>query len=150
MDEEHIARQALEAHRQLDMQIDRLKIELNADSETSIPDWFANCTRHFRQFHLELRAHMEIEENDGFLLPVRQHRPTLTRKVEELLQQHREMAASCEEIERSLLALSDPSRQDVTAIREQINALLAALELHEQAENKLVQDVFMRDIGAGD
>ncbi len=150
MDEKQIAQQALEAHHQLDRQIDRLKLELNANCETSIPDWLANCTQHFRQFHSGLRAHMEIEEGDGFMVPVQQRRPTLTRKVEELLQQHREMTASCEDIERFLLALSDPRRHDVTVIREKINALLTALEQHEQAENKLVQEVFTQDIGWGD
>ncbi len=150
MDEKQIAQQALEAHHELDRQIDRLKLELNANCETSIPDWLANCAQQFRQFHSELRAHMEIEEGDGFMVPVQQRRPTLTRKVEELLQQHREMAASCEDIECSLLALSDPKRQDVTVIREKINALLTALEQHEQAENKLVQEVFTQDIGGSD
>ncbi len=150
MDEQQIAQQALEAHDELDRQIDRLKLELNATFETSIPDWLANCAQHFRHFHSGLRAHMEIEEGDGFMVTVRQRRTTLTREVEGLLQQHREMTASCEDIERSLLALSDPRRQDVTVIRERINALLTALEQHEQAENKLVQEVFTQDIGAGD
>ncbi len=149
MDEKKIAQQALEAHHQLDKQIDRLKLELNANYETSIPVWLANCTRHFRHFHNVLRAHMGIEESDGFMVPVQQHRPTLTRKVEELLQQHREMTASCEDIERSLRALSDPKRRDVTVIREKIDALLTALKKHEQAENKLVQEVFTQDIGEG-
>ncbi len=51
MDEKQIAQQALEAHHELDRQINLLKLELNANFETSIPDWLANCTQHFRLFH---------------------------------------------------------------------------------------------------
>ncbi len=150
MDDSRIAEQALEAHRLLDQQITRLKLEFKTSFEASIQDWLANCTRHFRHFYSGLLRHMEIEESDGFLLPVRQRRPTLTRRVEDLLREHRDMTNSCEAIDHFMQTLKAPQPEDVVVIRKKIDALLTELEQHEEAENKLVQDVFTQDIGAVD
>ncbi len=150
MNDHQIARQTREEHRKLDQEIELLTLRLCPRSEVSLKTWFAHCTEHFRHFHTQLRRHMELEEYGGFLKAVRERRPTLAREVEVLRDQHRDMLKVCTAIEEFLEDCRVPTAADEARVRSDIEQLLASLEAHEQQENRLVQQVFVQDIGSGD
>jgi len=150
MEQMSIAQEAVEEHARLTREIEMLKLRLAASSKRSPSDWFEHCTEHFRHFHTQLRKHMEMEEYGGFMKHVRERRPTLTHEVEALQRQHRQMLHKCVNIESYMLDGKQPPEESIAKVREDIEDLLRSLHDHEITENKLVQQAFVQDIGAGD
>lgn len=145
-----IAEQALEAHRQLDEEIDELRTAIAADVGSRPESWLAHCVECFRRFHTNLRRHIEIEESGGFMEPVVQRRPTLTPQVDQLRLEHRVMVDCCEGLEHDMQRTGTLKPEDADVLRARVHELLAALRKHEHTENAMVQDVFSQDIGTGD
>ncbi len=145
-----IAEQALEAHRQLDEEIEELRAAMDAEIGERSNAWLAQAVESFRRFHTNLRRHIEIEESGGFLEPVVQRRPTLTPQVDQLMHEHREMVECCEGLEHDMHSADKVEPADVDALRGRVHDLLVALQKHEHTENAIVQDVFSQDIGTGD
>ncbi len=150
MDWSQIAQQALEEHKKLGREIEILKLRLAAPAESSISKWMVHCTEHFRHFYTLLRQHMEMEERGGFMKVVREHRPSLDTIIDKLQDEHGTMRQSCRDIEVFLECCTNPTPEDVEEIRQRTQALLVELHRHKAEENKLVQDAFTQDIGAGD
>lgn len=150
MDAEQLAKRALEEHQRLNTDIKYLVGLLNSKPENSQAEWFAACRDSFRHFHTQLRTHIEVEELDGFMRPVCERRPTLTPVLDRLLKEHHDMLARCTVIEQFLCAHRETTEKNCARAQDDVRALLADLERHEAAENKLLQEVFNRDIGTGD
>ena len=150
MDGSQILQQALEEHRNLDREIEILKLRLGAPAENSIAKWMGHCIEHFRHFHTLLRRHMEMEEKGGFMQVVRERRPSLDTVIDRLQGEHTTMRHICNGIEVFLERCTEPTVDDAAVVREKTEALLAELHRHESEENKLVQEAFTQDIGAGD
>ena len=150
MDAEQLAKEALEEHQRLNTDIKHLVGLLNSKPENSQADWFAACRDSFRHFHTQLRRHIEVEELDGFLRPVCQCRPTLTPRVDRLLQEHHEMLAACTAIEAFFHQRQNPTSEECVEGRRGALDLIARLEQHEAAENNLIQEAFNLDLGVGD
>jgi hypothetical protein len=93
-----------------------------------------------------LAAHFRFEEQNGYLDAVRKREPRLERAVQQLADEHRQLAESLEGLVReagAATSLEDPLRQEVRAWIERVRQ-------HEARENDLVQDAFNRDIGTED
>jgi len=150
MDAKQLAQQALEDHERLNRDAKGLIKLLNLEHEDSTARWFEKCGESFRTFHTQLRRHIETEELGGFMKPVCERRPTLTREVERLLEEHHDLLAECTNIEEFFCLHKEPTNTDCSRGRHDAMALIAKLECHEASENNLIQDVFNLDIGTGD
>lgn len=150
MDSSQIVQQALEAHRKLDREVEILKLRLAAQTAGSLADWMVNCTTHFQEFRRMLNEHLKMEEEGGFMTVVRDRRPTLSARIDELMDEHHVMRRACGEIEDFLGHHPAPSPDEVARVRQMVEALLDRLQRHEVTENTLVQEAFTQDIGTGD
>ncbi len=103
-------------------------------------------------FRDQLAFHFTLEEAYGFFDDAIEEAPQISRKVTLLKYQHVQLfdracslAAKAEEI-----AGESPCLRAVARLRRDIRALLARLQEHERAENRLIMDVLNVDLGVGD
>jgi DNA-binding transcriptional ArsR family regulator len=90
--------------------------------------------------------HFRFEEQNGYMDAVRKREPRLERTIQQLAEEHRQLAQSLAvllEQARAATSLDDPFREAVRRWIERVRE-------HEARENDLVQDAFNLDIGAED
>jgi hypothetical protein len=90
--------------------------------------------------------HFRFEEDGGYLDAVRKGEPRLERAVQQLAEEHRQLARSLDALVEE--ARADPRPDD--AFRGRVRAWIEQLRKHEARENELIQDAFSLDIGAED
>lgn len=150
MDWSAAAQKALEEHRKLNREIEILKLRLDAPLQDAPSKWMAHCVDHFREFQALLNDHMDMEETEGFMTMVREHRPTLGPRVDTFQAEHGTIRRQCVELRDELEKYTDPTTDEVTRVREIVGKLLEVLRLHDAGEIKLVQEAFTQDLGTGD
>ncbi len=150
MDWSAAAQKALEEHRKLNREIEILKLRLDSPLQDSPAKWMAHCVDHFKEFQALLYDHIDMEETEGFMNMVREHRPTLGGRVDTLQAEHGTIRRQCAELRDELEKHTDPTPDEINRVRELAGQLLEALRLHEAEEIKLVQEAFTLDLGTGD
>ncbi len=150
MDWSAAAQKALEEHRKLKREIEILKLRLDAPLQDSPAKWMAHCVDHLREFETLLNKNMDMQETEGFLIIVRERRPTLEARVDTLQAEHGTIRRQCAELRDEFKKHADPTPDEINRVREMAGKLLDVLRLHELEENKLVQEAFTQDLGTGD
>ncbi len=150
MDWSAAAQKALDEHRKLNREIEILKLRLDSSLPDAPAKWLAHCLDHFKEFQALLYDHIEMEETEGFMNMVREHRPTLGGRVDALQAEHGTIRRQCAELRDELEKHADPTADEINRVREMAGKLLDMLHLHEVEENKLVQEAFTQDLGTGD
>ncbi|NOS99837.1 MAG: hypothetical protein HOP29_04350 [Phycisphaerales bacterium] len=114
-------------------------------------EWLSTLVQLVTRFRAHMRGHMKAEEaDDGFLTPVLQRRPTLSREVDHLLHEHRELLSLLDQVAEEVAGLC---AEDVLLIEDachRLQHLLSAIRHHEEHEELLVTFVFSQDIGTED
>jgi len=90
--------------------------------------------------------HFRFEEQNGYLAAVRRREPRLERTIQQLAEEHRQLAQCLEALvnqAKAATSLNDP-------LREEVRGWIERLRQHEERENDVVQDAFTMDIGAED
>jgi hemerythrin-like domain-containing protein len=101
------------------------------------------------EFARHVDRHFSFEEQEGFMHQVLRRRPTLSERVEELRREHEALRNDFQD----LLALAERSRDDAMRIQllgTQLDATLLRLREHEGAENEVMQEAFLQDLGSSD
>ncbi len=150
MDWSAAAQRALEEHRKLNREIEILKLRLDSPLQDSPAKWMAHCVDHFREFQALLYDHIDMEEAEGFMTMVREHRPTLGARVDTLQAEHGTIRQQCAELRVELEKHADPTPDQINRVRQMAGKLLEVLRVHEVEENELVQEAFTLDLGTGD
>lgn len=110
--------------------------------------WLAELGRRYDHFAAHLRRMMQIEEDDGYLLPVVEQRPTLLEQVELLRHQHDELRRLLDDLERTVHELTPENPLLIRDCCGRLQALLAHVGQHEEHENHLVLYSFTQELGA--
>jgi hypothetical protein len=121
---------------------DLRKLEEAASSPEGLPALRARLDA--TQAHLA--EHFRFEEQNGYMDAVRKREPRLERAVEQLADEHRQLA-------RSLGALIENARSASgldAALGEEVRGWVGLVRQHETREIDLIQDAFNLDIGAED
>jgi hypothetical protein len=93
-----------------------------------------------------IAEHFRFEEQNGYMDVVRKREPRLERAIQQLADEHRQLAQSLAAlIEEGRMAASLEAR-----FRDEVRAWVDRVRQHEAREDDLVQDSFNLDIGAGD
>ncbi len=149
MDWSAAAQKALEEYRKLNREIEILKLRLDSPIQDSPAKWMAHCVDHFKEFQALLYDHLDMEETEGFMTMVRDHRPTLGARVDALQAEHGTIRRQCAELRVELEKHADPTPDEINQVREMARKLLDVLRLHEVEQNKLAQEAFTQDLGTG-
>ncbi len=150
MDWSAAAQKALEEHRKLKREIEILKLRLDAPLQDAPAKWMAHCVDHLREFEALLHKNMDMQENEGFLIMVRENRPTLGPRADALQAEHGTIRRQCAELREEFKKYADPTPDEMNHVRKMAGKLLEVLSLHEAEEIKLVQEAFTLDLGTGD
>jgi len=93
-----------------------------------------------------ITEHFRFEEQDGYMDTVRKREPRLERTIQQLADEHRQLAQS---IDRLIEQAKAATSLDDT-FRDQVRVWAENVRQHEAHENDLVQGAFNLDIGAED
>ncbi len=96
----------------------------------------------------ELKEHFALEERAGFLVAATEAAPRLSRRASRLSREHADMNAAVARILEDLLSSQElPERW--AALVESFARFSETLLAHERAEEEMVREAFMDDLGAG-
>lgn len=97
----------------------------------------------------DLREHFALEEMGGYLSEIVSKAPRLTRRTQQLEKQHSVLAHCTEELV-ACAAHGVSAPEAWLEVERRFDALRAELMAHEAAENDLIREALMGDIGRGD
>jgi hypothetical protein len=93
-----------------------------------------------------LADHFRFEEQNGYMDTVRKREPRLEHAVQQLAEQHKELAHRLDELIAQAASASGLS----TALGDGVRDWVRNVRQHELRENDLVQDAFETDLGPED
>lgn len=132
----------LEAHRELMVHLHALQEALAPAEKIDMP----RLQSQLQTVQTEVKEHFQFEEQGGYLAVVLERKPQLKRTVEELRQEHDRLAGSLQELVRHCQHAITIEPELVA----EIQGWMHRLRDHEARENKLVQETFNLETGAGD
>jgi hemerythrin len=94
----------------------------------------------------DLAAHFQLEEENGYLEDLRRRSPHLEHEIEQLRQEHRDLARSL----KTVLAAAREGTAAEEAVRQEVRHWINSVRKHERHENRLVQDAYNVDLGPED
>jgi hemerythrin len=128
-------------HATLHVLLDRLR-DACANVAGASDEPGADRRRLMEEFRERLCVHFAAEEDEGYFGMVAAVSPALSTEVTHLLEEHAEFLAVVER----LLALAE-AIEDREEFTETLRAFLQRFNAHERAENRLMQEFFLRDEG---
>jgi hemerythrin len=131
----------LDQHATLHVLLKRLR-EACASSAKGSSESRTDRRRLIEEFGERLSVHFAAEEDEGYFGMMASVSPALRAKVTRLREEHTEFLA----LVQRLLTLAEvaPDRKEFT---ETLQAFLERFNAHEHAENRLMQEFFLRDEG---
>src|SRR5262249_47044408 len=112
--------------------------------------WINELRQRFEPLRAHLLRHMALEEKGGYLAGVLESRPTLSKEVERLRQEHHDMLRIMEQLNGALREVTANNRLLARDCCARIKDLLGYLEEHQRQEDTIVVSAFSEDIGAED
>lgn len=129
-----------QAHHGLLQKVAELDLKLSNPGTVCIPE----VVDQLKEVQIILLEHFRLEEKDGYLDLVLEHKPYLKNKLDGLLEQHRELEAELETL------LVEPASSRSEDFPRKVQKWIGRLRHHEREENLLVEDAFNEDIGSAD
>ena len=112
--------------------------------------WLKELARRFDHFTGHVHRMMSIEEEDGYLLPVVEHRPGLAHQVDLLRHEHDELRRLMDDLHDAVHALKPQDHLLVRDTCTRIQIYLGHVQRHEDHENHIVLYTLTEDLGAKD
>ena len=150
MKAEELARWVRAEHEKVGELMARLEDRVNCVPKANQGQWLDEVRTDFGHFRAHITKHMALEEQDGYMVPVTERRPALSKQVERLAHEHKEFTRMMDNIH---ILLEEMKVEDQLLIRDcchRIHDLLSYVEHHQNEENLVVLSVFTDDIGTTD
>ncbi|HOO17242.1 MAG TPA: hemerythrin domain-containing protein [Phycisphaerae bacterium] len=109
--------------------------------------WLKELALRFDHLKAHLYRMMAIEEEDGYLTPVIEHRPGLTGAVEALRHEHDELRWLTENLAETVRNLKPEDNLILRDTCTRIQVYLGHVQRHEEHENHIVLYTLTEDIG---
>lgn len=114
-------------------------------------EWLSRLQHTVARFRVHMKGHMTAEEDSGgFMSPVLERRPTLSKEVEGLRQEHAQLAVWLDRIYEQVAELGPNDTLLINDACQRIQHLVSTIKHHEEHEHLLVTFVFSQDIGTTD
>jgi chromosome segregation ATPase len=99
-----------------------------------------------RATHAHLTDHFRFEEANGYMETVRKREPRLERTIQQLAEEHHQLAKSLD----ALIKEAETASNLGDKLRGEVRGWIERVRRHEARETDLVQNAFGLDIGAED
>jgi len=150
MKPEELARWISEEHQKVHELASRLQECVACIPRARAEKWISDAREAFEHLRAHLTKHMSLEENEGYMVPVVERRPGLSREVDRLAHEHKEFIRLMDMIHHQLAELRPEDGLLIRDCCHRIRDLLCYVEHHKNEENLMVLSVFNLDIGAGE
>ena len=131
-----------EAHADLFRDLLQLEESVRVGSAEGQPE----LSTRLENVRMHLTDHFRFEEQDGYMAPLLKEEPRVGPVVQELLDEHRQLAEALNALLQEISAARS-SREDFP---ERVRAWVKHVRQHESRENSLVQDVYYSTGATGD
>ena len=111
-------------------------------------NWIVELRARFGDFAARARERMAQEEENGYLRPVLDARPSLAAQVDLLKHEHAELARIIDAVHRAVHQLTAKDNLLLRDCCKRIEDLLFWVERHEEHENHIVLYAFAKGTGA--
>lgn len=145
--EEELGRRMQDEHKALHQLVQVLKQHIIAMPVTNPGAWLDGLRAGFDRLFEHVRRTFELKRQDGYLNVVTRQRPTLTKQVEAIYNEHAQLVQLGEFIRRELAELQPPQSVLIADASARIQRYMAVLGQHEQRENMLALFAFNQDLG---
>lgn len=112
--------------------------------------WLADVRALFEHYRAHTIRHIALEEQDGYLTPVTEARPFLSKEVDRLQHEHRELIRLIDAVHRDLPGIQAGDLLLLRDICHRIQDVLQYMEHHEKEETLLLMSAFTDDTGEKD
>ncbi len=112
--------------------------------------WIITVTDFFDHLRAHCIKHMALEGQGGYMLPVVERRPALSKEVDQLAHEHTEITRIMDGIHDALHELKPDDALLIRDCCRRVQDCLSYIEHHENTENLLVMSAFTDDIGTKD
>ncbi len=126
---------------------DRLRERVVKSPPGTRDKWIEELQARFDEFAAGFCQRIGEEEDDGYLKPVLEARPSLTAPVQLLKHEHDELRRIIDNVQRAVHQLSPKDNLLLRDCCKRIEDLLHWVERHEEHENHIVLYVFAGDAG---
>lgn len=145
-----VREEVLREHRDLMELITQLGDRAKRPSSTA-ERWSDELADVLTRLRAALHQHFVEEEEGPFARELPLGFPHLAGRLEDLLGEHRSLMDRLDKILRRVTeATEGTSDPEVRRIRGDVVGFIEAIRAHESAENTLLQDAFLEDLGGGD
>lgn len=145
-----LARWLREEHEKVRVLSAKVQDKVAIVPRTNQGKWIKEAQQAFEHLRAHLMKHMALEARDGYMVPVVQHRPALSREVDRLAHEHKELMHLMDRIHHVLEEVTPEDRLLILDCCKRIQNFLQYVEHHESDENFLVMTAFTDDIGTKD
>jgi len=128
----------------------RLREHIVSIPPGSLNNWLRELNQRFDHFTSHFKRMMHIEEEGGYLTPVVEQRPTLSKQVELLRHQHDELRRLMDDLDRTLRSLTPEDQLLIRDCCTRLQIFIGHVGRHEEHENHIVLYSFTQDIGTHD
>jgi hypothetical protein len=139
-----------EEHRKVVDLMERLRAKSTVPQPQERGPWLEEVRRRFEHLRAHMIKQFALEEDGGYLVPVLECRPTLSKQVEALRHEHAEIIEILNTIHDALHRAEPVDGLLIRDTWSRIRNLLGYIEDHDQNEYKLVTSVFTVDMGGKD
>ena len=110
--------------------------------------WSEDLADILARLRTTLHQHFASEEEGPFATEFPASFPQLADRLEDILGEHRDLMERVDQLTREVNEASEKATaEEVAAIREDVRAFIEAIRAHESAENSLLQQAYIEDIG---
>jgi hypothetical protein len=131
-----------EAHADLFRNLLQLEESVRLGSSESQPE----LSIRLGNVRTHLSEHFRFEEQDGYMAPLLKEEPQIGPVVQELLDEHRQLAEALDALLQEVSAAQSLSE----GFPERVRAWVKHVRQHESRENSLVQEVYYSTGATGD
>jgi len=124
-----------------------LRQHIAAKPDLALDDWLLGLRAGFQRLLTHLQRHYAAKTQGGYLTPVVEQRPSLSKQVEQMCGEHSEILHMGEKIHEELAIVIAEQKLLVADICARVQRFMAIVADHDQREIMLTMYVFSQDIG---
>jgi hemerythrin len=110
--------------------------------------WSAEMAEILTRLRTVLHQHFVGEEEGAFATEFPVAFPHLAGRLEDILSEHRELMERVDHLLRDVNEASEQATaEEVRRIRADVRGFIEAIRTHESAENSLLQEAYLEDVG---
>ncbi len=147
MDENSIAARVAKEHRELVGIVDDLRAAAAAVPGREREAWLERLRESFFRFRAHMIHRVALEEIGGFYKHVLECSPTLSKDIEHLQRESRDLLATIEQVHRTLTDADAENPEILQHVRLRIHHVLSAVQHHAEHEDLLVGFFYTQDVG---